>query len=67
MITTTTTQSKARCKKISYDEFERIKNKFPKCDVAKFQASCEEVFFVEWTHGNNYPSRLVHEFRPIFG
>ena len=66
MITTTTTQSKARIKEISKEEFERIKKKFPKCEVAKFQAGCEELFYVEWTHGNNYPSRLVHEFRPIF-
>jgi hypothetical protein len=56
-----------KSKTITYAEFERIAKKFPKCPKASFQASIEEYFSVEWEDGKNYPSRLVHYFKPIFG
>ena len=56
-----------KSKVITYAEFERIAKKFPKCPKASFQASIEEYFVVEWEDGKNYPSRLVHYFKPIFG
>jgi hypothetical protein len=59
--------NRRKSKQISYNEFMRIAEKFRRCPVSQFQASNEAYYTVEWTDGNNFPDRLVENFKAIFG
>ena len=57
-----------KSKKVTKQEFDRIRKKFPNVQVRTFQASLnKESFYIKWMDGEKAPYDLQHHYVAFFG